>query len=56
VLDSANAVASAIIETFTVNSSLWSVGDSNHTDGLGSVAGNQIVRIDGGTDDLAQRG
>jgi hypothetical protein len=54
-LDSARAVANVIVETLIVNFSLWSVDDSNHTDGLGSVAGNQIVRIDGGTDDLAQR-
>jgi hypothetical protein len=55
-LDSARAVANVIVETLIVNFSLWSVDDSNHTDGLGCVAGNQIVRIDGGTDDLAQRG
>ena len=52
-LDSARAVANVIVETFIVNFSVSSVDDSNHTDGLGSVAGNQIVRIDGGTDDLA---
>jgi hypothetical protein len=55
-LDSARAVANVIVETLIVNFSLWSVDDSNHTDSLGCVAGNQIVRIDGDTDDLAQRG
>jgi hypothetical protein len=40
VLDSANAAASVIVETFIVDSSLWSLDDSNHADGLGSVAGN----------------
>lgn len=54
-LDSTRTVANVIIETFIVNFSLWSVDDSNRTDGSGSVAGNQIVRIDGGTDDFAQR-
>jgi hypothetical protein len=54
-LDSNRAVANVIVETFIVDFSLWSVDDSNHTDPSGSVAGNQIVRIDGDTDDLAER-
>jgi hypothetical protein len=54
-LDSTRMVAKLIIETFMVNFSLWSVDDSNPTHGSDSVAGNQSVRIDGGTDDLARR-
>jgi hypothetical protein len=54
-LDSARTVANAIVETFIVNFSLWSVNDPNHTDGSGSVADEQLVRVNGGTDDLAQR-
>jgi hypothetical protein len=52
-LDSTRTVANAIVETFIVNFSHWSVDGSNHTDGSGSVAGNQNVRIDGRTDNLA---
>jgi hypothetical protein len=55
VLDSTRTVANVIIETFIVNVSLWSVDKSDHTDGSGSVAGNQSVRIDGGTDNLARQ-
>lgn len=54
-LDNNRAVANVIVETFIVDFSLSSVDDSNHTDRSGSVAGNQIVRIDGDTDDLAER-
>jgi hypothetical protein len=53
-LDSARTVANVIVETLIVNFSIcwWTI---QITDGLSSVAGNQIVRVDGGTDDLAQR-
>jgi hypothetical protein len=37
VLDSAKTAASVMIETFIVSSSLWSLNNSNHTDGLGSA-------------------
>jgi hypothetical protein len=37
VLDSAKTAANVMIETFIVSSSLWSLNDSNHTDGLGSA-------------------
>jgi hypothetical protein len=53
-LDSARTVANVIVETLIVNFSIW-WWTIQITDGLSSVAGNQIVRVDGGTDDLAQR-
>jgi hypothetical protein len=37
VLDSAKTTASVMIETFIVSTSLCSLNDSNHTDGLGSA-------------------
>jgi hypothetical protein len=54
-LDSARAVTNVIIATFIVNFSLWSEDDSSHADGLGSIAGNRVVRSNGGTDDRSQR-
>jgi hypothetical protein len=53
-LDSARTVANVIVETLIVNFSIW-WWTIQITDGLSSVAGNQIARVDGGTDDLAQR-
>jgi hypothetical protein len=53
--DSTRTVANVIIEAFIVDVSLWSVDKSDHSDGPGSVAGNQSVRIDGGTDNLARQ-
>jgi len=53
VLDSTKTVANVIIEAFIADVSLRSVDKSDHSDGPGSVAGNQSVRIDGGTDNLA---